>query len=219
MLGRLRAWAAVHAEEGRYSPIGIAFHWIMAALVIFQIGWGYYTDFLVPGGDKLLAYQVHSAVGLPILALTFMRLGWRMAIPGPVNDADGLGWQTTIARVTHLLFYLCFLGLPLSGWVMWSAFAPPGPLYLGGFLPWPHVPLDGLPLEWRLAILGAAERVHHWLVILLLGLIPAHVGAALKHHFWDRHDVLRGMLPDIPDWEDPREAPSHKPPGRRFQPE
>ena len=211
MLEKLRAWAERHSEQDRYTPVGIAFHWIMAALVLFQLGWGFYTDFLMPGGDKVRAYEVHSAVGLPILLLALFRAWWRILVPGPVNDADRLGWQTLVAHVTHILFYVCFVALPLSGWIMWSALAPPGLLYLGGFLPWPQVPLDGLPLETRFALLGVAERTHHWLIVLLLVLIPAHVGAALKHHFWDRHDVLRGMLPEVPDWEDPRAARRHRP--------
>ena len=207
----IRRWARRHTEEGRYSPVGIAFHWVMAALVLFQLGWGFYTDMLMPGGDKLLAYQVHSAAGLPILVRVVFRAAWRFWIPGPINDADEPGWQSTTAHITHYLFYLCFVAIPLSGWVMWSAIAAPGALYLGGILPWPQVPLDSLAIETRLVILYLAERVHHWLVLLLLVLIPAHVGAALKHHFWNRHDVLRGMLPEVPDWEDPRAARTRKP--------
>lgn len=216
MLEALRAWARRHTEQNRYSPVGVAFHWVMAFLVLFQLGWGFYTDFLMPGGDKLRAYQVHSAAGLPILVLTVFRAGWRIVIPGPINDADEPGWQANVAHATHFLFYVCFVGLPLSGWVMWSSVASPGPLQLGGVLPWPQVPLESLPTETRFAVLGAAERTHHWLIVLLLVLIPAHVGAALKHHFWDRHDVLRGMLPEIPDWEDPRTARQHKPREPRF---
>lgn len=216
MLETLRAWARRHTEQNRYSPVGVAFHWVMAFLVLFQLGWGFYTDFLMPGGDKLRAYQVHSAAGLPILVLTVFRAAWRIVIPGPINDADEPGWQATVAHVTHFLFYICFVGLPLSGWVMWSSVASPGPLQLGGVLPWPQVPLESLSMEARFTVLGAAERIHYGLIVLLLVLIPAHVGAALKHHFWDRHDVLRGMLPEIPDWEDPRAARQHKPREPRF---
>lgn len=211
MIDELRAWAARHTEEDRYSPIGIAFHWVMALLVLFQLTWGWYTGWLHPGGDKLFAYQVHSAVGLPILILAILRLIWRIIIPGPYNDADRLGWQTKAAYVTHYLFYLCFFGLPLSGWAMWSSIAEPGPLYLAGVLPWPQLPFDSLPLATRWTIMDVAEDVHHVLVMLLMLLVPAHVGAALKHHFWNRHDVLRGMLPEIPDAEDPRGAARHKP--------
>ena len=211
MIEKLRAWARRHTERDRYSPVGIAFHWVMAALILFQLGWGFWTGFLHPGGEKLFAYQVHSAVGLPILLLAILRLAWRVLIPGPVNDADRQGWQTQAAYVTHYLFYLCFFGLPLSGWAMWSSLAAPGPLYVAGLLPFPQLPFEELDAATRWAIMDVAEDIHHLLVMLLILIIPAHVGAALKHHFWDRHDVLRGMLPEIPDVEDPRGAGQHKP--------
>ncbi len=204
MIERLRAWGNSYTEQGRYSPLGIAFHWVMAALILFQLGWGFWTDLMMPGGDKVRAYEVHSAAGLLVLLLVFFRGGWRILIQDPVNDADRQGWQSTAAHVTAYLFYLTFFTLPLSGWVMWSSVAAPGPLYLGGVLPWPHVPLERLDLLTRYRVLDLAEDIHFWSIVLLLVLIPAHVGAALKHHFWDRHDVLRAMLPEVPDWEESR---------------
>lgn len=211
MIRQLRAWARTHTERSRYSPVGIAFHWVMAFLVMIQLGWGYYTSWLPAGGDKLYAYQVHSAVGLPILLLAIARFGWRLMIPGPKNDADSQGWQTWVAYAIHYIFYITFFGLPLSGWVMWSSIAEPGPLYLAGIVPWPQLPFDQMPLPLRWQMMGVAESVHQLLVITLLLVIPLHVVAALKHHFWDRHDVLRGMLPEIPDAQDPRGAPRHTP--------
>ncbi len=216
MLEAIRRWARKHTEQDRYSPVGLVFHWVMAALVLFQIGWGFWTDWMMPGGDKVHAYQVHSAAGLPILVLAMLRVAWRVLIPGPENDADTLGWQTTVAHVTQILFYVCFFGLPLSGWFMWSSLEAPGPLYLAGILPWPQIPLEMLSEPSRFEVLHAAELVHRYLVILLLVLIPAHVGAALKHHFWDRQDVLQGMLPEIPDSKDPRGGSKHKPQEPRF---
>ena len=210
MIEKLRAWGNSYTEQGRYSPVGIAFHWIMAALILFQIGWGFWTDWMMPGGDKMIAYQVHSAAGLPVLLLAVGRIFWRVLITDPYNDADTQGFQTKIAHVTAMLFYVTFFTLPLSGWIMWSSLAAPGPLYVGGVLPWPQVPLDGFDALTRYAILDVAEDVHTASVILLLLLIPAHVGAALKHHFWDRHDVLRGMLPEVPDWEDRRTETKHR---------
>ena len=201
MIERLRAWGNSYTSRGRYSPVGIAFHWVMAALILFQLGWGFWTDLMMPGGDKVIAYQVHSAAGLPVLLLAIGRIFWRALITDPFNDADTQGWQTRVAHATALLFYLTFFTLPLSGWVMWSSVAAPGPLYLGGVIPWPQIPLESVDPLTRYALLDLAEDVHSGSVILLLVLIPAHVGAALKHHFWDRHDVLRGMLPEIPDWE------------------
>ena len=211
MIEGLRAWARGHTDRGRYSPVGIAFHWIMAFLILFQLGWGWTMAQLPAGGDKLYFYEVHSAAGLAVILLALGRFAWRLAIPGPVNDADTQGWQTTVSVAIHWLFYVTFFALPLSGWVMWSSIAEPGPLYLAGVIPWPQFPLGDLPLTMRWRIMDVAEDVHIWVVVTLVIVVPLHVGAALKHHFWDRHDVLRGMLPEIPDDEDPRKAPTHTP--------
>ena len=45
-------WAAGHHDEGRYSPVAIIFHWTMAALVIFQLFWGWWMGRLPVGGAK-----------------------------------------------------------------------------------------------------------------------------------------------------------------------
>ena len=39
--GYVLEWAAGHHDEGRYSPVAIVFLWTMAALVIFQLFWGW----------------------------------------------------------------------------------------------------------------------------------------------------------------------------------
>jgi cytochrome b561 len=78
-------------------------------------------------------------------------------------------------------------------------------LSLADLLPWPLLPLGRLPesLQWQ--IMDVSEDVHLIMVWVLMILVPVHIAAALKHHFWDRTDVLRGILPQIPDAPDPRE--------------
>jgi cytochrome b561 len=39
------------------------------------------------------------------------------------------------------------------------------------------------------------HEVHEMLNYLMLGLVFAHVGAALKHHFIERDDILIRMVP------------------------
>ncbi|HMO74845.1 MAG TPA: cytochrome b/b6 domain-containing protein [Sphingopyxis sp.] len=207
MIEAIRAWAARHAAEGRYSPVGQIFHWTMAALIVFQLWWGWTMGRMEVGGDKLAAYRVHAELGLLMLVLALLRGLWRLMVPAPVNDADRLGWQTVAAYVTHILFYACFFALPLSGWAMWSATGEE-PLSVAGVAPWPQMPFESLSTAIRWWILDWAEGIHRLLVILLVVMIPIHVTAALKHHFWDRHDVLRGMLPELPE-DEPLEAPRH----------
>lgn len=204
MIEAIRAWAARHTAERRYSPVGVAFHWIMAALITTQIVWGWHMSRLPVGGDKLEAYRVHSELGLAMLVLAVLRLLWRTIVPGPVNDADKLGWQTQLAYLTHALFYICFFGLPLSGWAMWSALGDGPPLELLG-VPWPQMPFHDLAIAVQWTILDWAEGIHALLVLLLLIMVPIHAGAALKHHFWDKHDVLIGMLPEL-DADEPQDT-------------
>ena len=208
MIERIRAWAARHAAEGRYSPVGQIFHWVMAALISFQLYWGWHMGDIAPGAGKMRAYQVHAELGMLMLLLAALRFVWRTIIPGPVNDADRLGWQTTAAYVTHGLFYICFFGLPLSGWLMWSALGEGQPLSIAGIVPVPPMPTRDIAPSLQWMILDWAQDIHVILVALLVLMIPAHVGAALKHHFWDKHDVLRGMLPEL-DADEAKEKPRH----------
>lgn len=211
MLRSLADWAERHTSQGRFSPVGVAFHWTMAALILFQLGWGWWMSRLPVGGDKLVGYQVHSDVGLLILVLGTLRFWWRLLVKDPINDADRLGLQSKIAHWTAWIFYICFFWLPLTGWMMWSSLGEGAPLEVAGVIPWPQMPFEALSVAWQWTIMQWSASAHLWLVIFLVLLIPLHVGAALKHHFWDRHDVLEGMLPHISKEEHPRKDPKHKP--------
>lgn len=191
-------WAAGHADEGRYSPVAIVFHWTMAALAIFQLGWGFWMGRMPAGAGMVAAYELHFAVGILMLVLVLGRLGWRAFAPDIINDADKPGWESAAAHITHYVFYTCLLGLPLSGWAMVSATARETQLTLFGLAPWPLMPLGTLDNPTLWAIEAAAEWMHWGLVLSLLALIPIHAGAALKHHLIDRDDVLHGMLPIVP---------------------
>ncbi|MGR6534176.1 cytochrome b [Brevundimonas sp. RM1] len=208
MIDRLIAqaleWAAGHHDEGRYSPVAIWFHWIMAGLVFFQLGWGWWMGRLPVGGEKVAAYEVHFAVGILMLLLVIGRLTWRLVAPDLINDADKPGWESAAARVTHFVFYICLFGLPLSGWAMISATARDTKLAAAGFIPWPLLPMQDLSNRQLWAVEAAAEWMHWGLVMALLLMIPIHAGAALKHHLIDRDDVFHAMLPVAPQLQPKR---------------
>ena len=211
MIRAIRRWAKRHGRKRRYTPVGIAFHWVMAALVLYQLGSGWMMERYPAGGDKLDAYRLHSEIGLTLLLLAALRFVWRTIVPGPINDADALGWQTTVAEVTHILFYALFALLPISGWAMWSALQPVAPLSLAGLVPVPAMPFHDLSPAWQRWVLDIAEDAHGVGMVGLALLVPLHVGAALRHHFWAKHDVLEGILPVIPDSRDHPAGPQHMP--------
>jgi len=191
-------WAAGHHDEGRYSPVAIVFHWTMAVLVVFQLGWGWWMGRLAVGGDKVAAQDLHYLIGVLMLVLAMGRGAWRLLAPGPVNDADKPGWESTAASITHYVFYTCLFGLPLTGWMMISATAREQELSLLGLFRWPLLPMQDLTFVRRWQIEAINEWLHWGLVLTLLLMIPLHVGAAIKHQIIDRDDVLHGMLPILP---------------------
>lgn len=205
----LRSWGASYTREGRFSPVGVVFHWVMAALILFQLGLGWGLKLMPAGGGKVASYALHASVGIAILVLAILRIIWRIMIPDPYNTADKQGWRTVFAYVVEHLFYACFLILPLSGWMLWSSLNPPGDIHL--VIEWPPMPFHQLDAWRRWEILYMADDIHLAFVWLLMLMVPLHVGAAVKHHFWDRNDVLKGILPQIPDVPHPREAAKQKP--------
>lgn len=213
MIEGLRAWSQSYRDRGKYTPVGVAFHWIMAALVIYQLASGWLMDRYLVGPDKLDAYARHTEIGLSLLLLGVLRLIWRLMVPGPINDADSQGWRTALAHAIHYAFYALFAVLPLSGWMMWSAIQPARPLHLAGLVPLPAMPLQDLSPEWQFRVLDWAEDVHVVGVIALTLLVPGHALAAIKHHFWDRDDVFKGMLPEVPDTHWHPGGPNYSRPG------
>lgn len=208
----LQAWADSYRDRGRYTPVGVSFHWIMAAVVIFQLGSGWWIQRYLVGADKLAAYATHSQIGLTLLLLGLLRLLWRTIVPGPINDADKPGFSTKIGHLTHGVFYALFTILPLSGWAMWSAIRPAEPLYLAGLVPVPAMPFHDLSRQWQFRVLDLAMDLHLAAVIVLALLVPAHALAAIKHHLVDRDDVFEGMLPELTDHHHHPSGPQHTPP-------
>jgi len=186
--------APARGRSPHYHPVGIFFHWLMAVMVFAQLWWGWRTAFLMAGYDKADAYVVHAQLGAAILLAAFLRLGWRIIAPfvAPRLEApeDLPGWQRLTAEVTHWLLYALMIALPLSGLLMIGATAPETlerALGLPGF--------RNMDFTARAQLEHFAERAHFVLVWGLMGLVALHVGAALKHHFVDRDDVLARMIP------------------------
>ena len=96
-------------------------------------------------------------------------------------------WQRKVALVTHVLLYVLMIVIPLSGWLMSSAKGFQTVWF--GILPLPDLLSKNEELGKLLA------EVHELLNWSMATLVVAHLGAALKHHFLDRDDVLTRMLP------------------------
>lgn len=161
-------------------------HWIMAALLLAQIALGWAAASWRVSPLKLDLFVWHKSTGLVILALALLRLLWRLVNPTPALPAGTPPWERRAARASHALLYGLMIGMPLTGWFLNSAANIPFRIF------W-QVPLPAIarPDE---AAAELAARVHFSLFVLLAALLLVHVGAALRHHFAKRNDVLARML-------------------------
>jgi cytochrome b561 len=186
-------WAEGYNRRGVYSPIGVAFHWVMAAMMVFQLGYGWYLGWQPPGGDKHLGYQTHAQVGLTIMLLGSLRFFWQSQLAGP-DTVDEESFSGKASVWLQRFFYFGFFALPISGWVMWSTLPGDLPLSIAGVVPVPNLPFDQLSEGLQHSLMQWAARVHFWLVWLTALAIPGHAGAAVLHYVIKRDRVLPSML-------------------------
>lgn len=179
--------------RNRYSTVSLSLHWITAALVVAQVVlvMAYEANEGSPGTLPRELINLHKSVGVSILLLSLVRLGWRLTNPVIPLPESTPRWQRLTARTTHVLFYVILIGLPLGGWAAVSAAGRPFEWF--GLFNWPLLPL---PRDRDMA--GLVMEVHEIVGKLLIALVVLHVVGALKHHFIDRDNVLHRMLPFIP---------------------
>lgn len=171
----------------RWGSVSIGLHWTIAALILLvQVPAGLTMVAIERGTLQNVLFTTHKNVGLVILALAVVRLGWRWAHAVPELPADLPDWQTRLARTTHVLLYILLFLMPISGFLYTA---------LGGF----PVPLFGLydlanlvPENEPLA--EVFQGMHFVLQFALYLVVVLHVAGALQHHLVRKDGVLKRML-------------------------
>ncbi|MEO5830313.1 MAG: cytochrome b [Rhodanobacter sp.] len=173
-------------NDQQWGTVSKSFHWIIALAILGNGTFGLLMDLASSPMQKINWLALHKSIGLTVLALVLLRILWRLSERRPVEE-PAPRWQQLAARAVHGLLYVLIVAIPLSGWWFNS--------------------VTGKPLQWfkqfNLPTLAAkndalrdfAHGVHEYLFWLLIVLLLAHVGAALKHHVFDKDNVLRRMLP------------------------
>ena len=163
------------------------FHWVIVLMILNQWIIAERAESLPKGPALIQALWWHKSFGVTILALAVLRLAWRWLNPVPDLRAETRPWERALARLSHVLLYALIFAIPLSGWMMSSARSFPVSWF--GWLQLPDLVNPDPRLYERL------KDLHHLLFKVLVVVAALHVAGALKHHFIDRNDVLRRMLP------------------------
>lgn len=171
----------------RYGALAQLLHWTIVALIITQFVLAAIADDLPAGLEKLAVLARHKSVGITILGLAIVRLIWRLFNPPPALPSTVPGWQRTSARATHIALYALLFFQPLTGWLMSSAKNYPVSWF--GLVALPDL------IEPSESGFDLLHEAHEAGATLIIALAVLHAAAALKHHFLDRDDVLRRMLP------------------------
>jgi cytochrome b561 len=172
-----------------YTRTAKLLHWLMAALIVGLIGLGLYMEGLPFSPDKLKFYAWHKWAGVTAFALVLGRLAWRTLHRPPPLPAGMTPHQRLAAHAGHVLLYVMMIAIPVSGWLMSSAKGVPTVWF--GVVPLPDLVAKSEALGEFL------QTTHKYLNWLLIAVLAGHIGAALKHHFIDRDDVLVRMLPNL----------------------
>jgi cytochrome b561 len=170
-----------------YTRTAKALHWLMAALLFGLLALGFYMHDLPLSPDKLKLYSWHKWAGITAFLLVAFRLFWRFIHRPPALPDSMPKVMQFVAHAGHLALYGLMIAIPLSGWLMSSAKGFQTVWF--GVLPIPDLLDKNKELGDQLLL------VHQSLNLLFIAVLAGHIGAALKHHFIDKDDILTRMLP------------------------
>jgi cytochrome b561 len=171
--------------QPHYDRFSVLLHWLMAILLLAQLGLGLWMMELPKGGGGVRAYwfNIHKSMGMLLGLLIVIRTGWACARK-PLTPLP-LGWATqTLAAANHHLLYVCMLAAPLSGF-LGSLFSGYPILFFGMRVP-------GLVARWDAAkaLMRCAHQLSAYALMLLVCL---HLLAFAYHQFVLKDGLIRRM--------------------------
>lgn len=170
----------------KYGVVSVIFHWGSAIYILLMLilGW-VMTNMPAVGFDttKIKLILLHKAFGILFLLIVSLRMLWRLGNKQPAFSKKTPSWQKIIAIANLILLYFFMFALPVSGWVLSSAYGLPISFF--GLFTLPPVIAQNQFLGQRLI------TMHYWLGVMMVGFIFFHVLAALYHHFYLKDGALK----------------------------
>jgi cytochrome b561 len=160
------------SSPDRYGRMAVLIHWTSALLIIALMIAGFIAANTVDPSSKASLLRIHAPIGMAVLVLTLVRIGWWLFADQKPNELAGVPHlQAIAAKAVHCLLYLAILGLAGSGVAMF-VMSGAGDIVFG-------TALRPLPDFWNFT-----PRIGHAVFArLMVVLLLAHVGAALYHQF------------------------------------
>ena len=117
----------LHSKKETYNFWQVLLHWIIAALVLFELTFkgeiknfnAYLQTNLEKTPDLSNETKIHISVGIAILTLMLIRLLVRVFCGVPANNQEVPPVLTLIARWSHYLLYFLLFITPITGILSW----------------------------------------------------------------------------------------------------
>jgi cytochrome b561 len=178
-------------DQDAYAPAARHMHWLTVILIAGLVPLGLYMTYRggtldIWDGTTNALYSAHKLTGFVVLWLVVARLIFRLMRGAPPDEPTLEPWQKKLSHIVHWALYGLLFVVPLAGWLGVSLYPALG---IFGLFDLPALTKPDQDM---------AERVlqaHKFMAFALVGLICAHIGAALFHHFIRKDGVLRRMLP------------------------
>lgn len=184
-----------------YTPAARRFHWWVVLLIFIQIPIGLYMTYrgtelewvndkseTVKGvwdGITNALYSSHKTLGLFILLIVVLRLGYRLSQGAPRPDPTVPKGLVGLSHLTHWVIYVLLLAVPIIGYI--------------GISYGRYLDVFGIMLP---AVTGEDKKIgekffeFHELFAQVLGLfIVLHIAGVLYHRFIRKDRVVERMLP------------------------
>lgn len=183
--------SAINGESGAlresYTNTAKFFHWTVAISVLTLIPVGLVMNSLPQGAVQNVAYTIHRSLGVLVLALMILRLGYRMIVGWPAPEPTITPAQRIASHAVHNMLYVLLIAQPALGWYATSVYG--ATISFFGLFDLPALAEKDEPFSHQLF------AVHEFLGFAIAGLLVVHIGAALYHYFIRRDGVLQRMLP------------------------
>lgn len=174
--------------QPRYSAVNQLLHWATALCMfaILPLAW-VMTNAKTGSALQHSTYNWHKTLGLIVLGLTVVRLGWRRFDGPPPYPPKVAAWDRAAAHLAYWLFFGLMLWMPITGFIdsAYDGF----PIKLFNLIQTPEIfPKN----QQRADLFASLHALGQWPVYVLIVL---HVTAVVFHLVWGKDGVLGRMLP------------------------
>ena len=82
----------------QWGSVSKSLHWLVVLLILLMAWIGLRMGDMPNGPDKIASYALHKSVGITILALVLVRIGWRWYAGAPEGLTGTPRWQARSPR-------------------------------------------------------------------------------------------------------------------------